>query len=221
MPLNLRRPLLYLITSGQTSARTTQATEEFSNVLQLVQSAVDARIDLVQIREKNLNARALYELSVRAAGLTKSSATKLLVNDRPDIAVAAGADGVHLTTSSLPASVVRQAFGDELLIGVSTHSPEEALVARRGGADFVVFGPVFETPAKEKYGEPQGLEQLERIASKLGPFPVLALGGITIARVSDCIQVGARGIAAIRMLNDPFQLDRIVNEVRASLERRL
>lgn len=221
MPFNSQTPLLYLITSGKTTTRTTPASEDFSNVLQLIQTAVGARIDLVQIREKNLSGSVLYELSERAAGITKGSATKLLVNDRADIAVAAGADGVHLTTSSLPTRVVRQAFGHELIIGVSTHSQEEAELARQSEADFVVFGPVFETPEKEKYGEPQGLKQLERITAKLGPFPVLALGGITVASVSDCIQAGARGIAAIRMLNDPLQLDRIVNEVRASMEGRL
>ena len=173
----------------------------------------------MQIREKNLSTSVLYDLTASAAVITKGSATKLLVNDRADVAFAAGADGVHLTTTSLPTSVVRQAFGDALLIGVSTHSLAEASEARRSGADFVVFGPVFETPAKEKYGEPQGLKQLETITSELAPFPVLALGGITIARVSDCIRAGARGIAAIRMLSDPAQLERIVNEIREGFER--
>src|ERR1700704_234261 len=91
------RPLIYLITSGRTTARTTPATEDFLNVLQLVRMAVAARIDLVQIREKNLSARVLYQLATSAAGITKRSATKLLINDRSDIAAAAGADGVHLT----------------------------------------------------------------------------------------------------------------------------
>jgi len=215
----LQPPLLYLITSGATTNQTAPATEDFHNVLQLIQAAVAARIDLVQIREKSLSASVLYDLSASAAAITRGSATKLLINDRSDIAAAAGADGVHLTSASLPTSVVRQAFGDEFLIGVSTHSLAEASEARRSGADFVVFGPVFETPAKEKYGEPQGLKQLETVTSGLAPFPVLALGGITSARVSDCIQAGARGIAAIRMLNDPMQLDRVVNEIRELFER--
>jgi thiamine-phosphate pyrophosphorylase len=201
------------------TARTTPATKDFSNVLHLLQAAVTAGIDLVQIREKNLSASVLYQLSASAARVTRGSATKLLINDRSDTAAAAGADGVHLTTHSLPTDVVRRTFGDEFLIGVSTHSAREASVARRSGADFVVFGPVFETPAKEKYGEPQGLKRLETITSDLAPFPVLALGGITIARVPDCIQAGAQGIAAIRMLNDATQLDRIVSEIRESLER--
>lgn len=215
----LQGPLLYLITSGETTNRTTPATEDFSHVLQLIQAAVACRIDLVQIREKNLSTSVLYDLTASAAVITKGSATKLLVNDRADVAFAAGADGVHLTTTSLPTSVVRQAFGDAFLIGVSTHSLDEARRASLSGADFVVFGPVFETPAKEKYGEPQGLKQLETITSELGPFPVLALGGITIARVSDCIRAGASGIAAIRMLSDPRQLDRTVSEIGECLEK--
>jgi thiamine-phosphate pyrophosphorylase len=216
---NPPHPLIYLITSGETTTQTTPAAEDFSNILQLVRKAVAARIDLVQIREKKLSASVLYQLATEAAGITKGSATKLLINDRSDIAAAAGADGVHLTTSSLPTAVVRQSFGDEFLIAVSTHSLAEASEARRNGADFVVFGPVFDTPGKEKYGEPQGLKQLETITSALAPFPVLALGGITIAHVSHCIRAGARGVAAIRMLNDVTQLERIVSEIRELVER--
>lgn len=217
--LQLQKPLIYLITSGQTPPATTPATEDFRRLLRLAKAAVAAKIDLLQIREKNLSANVLYALTASAANITRGSHTKLLVNDRADIAASAGADGVHLASNSLRPDVVRSAFGDHFLIGVSTHSLAEAVTARAGGADFVVFGPVFDTPAKEEYGEPQGLKQLETITSELAPFPVLALGGLTIDRVSDCIQAGARGIAAIRMLSDPMQLDRIVNEIRESFER--
>jgi thiamine-phosphate pyrophosphorylase len=180
----------------------------------VVQAAVAAGIDLVQIREKNLNASVLYQLSANAAGLTKGSATKLLINDRSDIAAAVAADGVHLTTNSLPAEVVRRTFGDDFLIGVSTHSAPEASVARRSGADFVVFGPVFETASKSKYGPPVGLANLEKVCLELSPFPVLALGGLTISNVAECIRAGAHGIAAIRMLSDPDRLGNVVREIR-------
>jgi thiamine-phosphate pyrophosphorylase len=161
-----------------------------------------------------LSGRVLYELAASIAAITRGSHTKLLVNDRADIAASAGADGVHLATNSLPATVVRNAFGDKFLIGVSTHSLAEARAARADGADFAVFGPIFDTPAKEKYGEPQGLKQLEAITAELGTFPVLALGGISVERIADCIRAGAQGIAAIRMFDDPSQLDRVVNEIR-------
>jgi thiamine-phosphate pyrophosphorylase len=168
----------------------------------------------LQIREKNLRASVLYQLSVQAAALTRDSETKLLINDRSDIAAAAQADGVHLTTSSLPPEVVRQAFGNNFLIGVSTHTFEQAKLARDSGADFIVFGPVFETPSKRSYGEPQGLAKLATVAEALSPFPVLALGGVRIGNVAECIQAGARGVAAISMLQQPDRLLDIVKEVR-------
>jgi thiamine-phosphate pyrophosphorylase len=150
-----------------------------------------------------LHARVLFELVARAAEITRGSRTRLLVNDRSDIARAAGADGVHLTTQSLPADVVRKIFGAEFLIGVSTHSLEEARLARAAGADFVVFGPVFE---KRGYGAPQGVDKLAEVTRALGEFPVVAIGGITLDNVDECFQAGARGIAAIRLLNDTENL---------------
>lgn len=172
----------------------------------------------MQIREKNLNANVLYDLSLNAAAITRGSVTKLLINDRADIAVAAGADGVHLTTRSLPASLVRQTFGDEFLIGVSTHSLDEAARAAEDGADFVVFGPVFSTASKGDYGEPNGLDNLAKVDSALAPFPVLALGGITMDRFVSCIQVGAAGVAAISLLNDSGRLVEIADDLRRQFE---
>ena len=160
-------------------------------------------MSLFQIREKSLPARVLYELTSRAAEITRATQTRLLVNDRVDIARAAGADGVHLTTRSLPADVVRRICGAEFLIGVSTHSLEEARAARDAGADFVVFGPVFETESKRGFGEPQGLDKLRQVASELRDFPVLAIGGISLENFGACLEAGASGVAAIRLLNDP------------------
>jgi thiamine-phosphate pyrophosphorylase len=206
--------LIYLITSGQTTAHTTPATEDFWNILRLVRSAVAARVDLVQIREKNLIASVLYELATAAARITEGSATRLLINDRSDIAAASGAAGVHLTTLSLPTAVVRRAFGDEFVIGVSAHSLEEAIVARDGGADFAVFGPVFDTASKRKYGRALGVPALARVTSKLAPFPILAIGGVSLINVGDCIAAGARGVAAITMLQQPDTLADVAEEIR-------
>ncbi len=180
----------------------------------MVRAAADAAIDLVQIREKNLSAKVLYQLSTSAAAITSGSVTKLLVNDRSDIAFAAGADGVHLTAQSLGADVVRRTFGDKFLIGVSTHSLGEADTARRNGADFVVFGPVFETPSKDEYGEPVGLSNLAQVALELAPFPVLALGGLNMDNAAACVQAGAGGIAAIRMFSDPHALGEVAKNIR-------
>jgi thiamine-phosphate pyrophosphorylase len=220
MPLNPQTPLIYLITSGATTARTTTASEEFANVLCLADASVAAGIDLLQIREKNLSARVLYQLAESVAGIMRGSATKLLVNDRSDVASAAGADGVHLAGNSLPPDVIRRAFGPEFVIGVSTHSLREATAAKESGADFVVFGPVFETESKRQFGKPLGLEQLQKVASAVAPLPVLALGGVELENVTACLRAGSRGVAAIRMLNDPKKLDRIVNTVRESFIER-
>ena len=156
----------------------------------------------MQIREKSLSARVLYELATRAAAITRGTATRLLVNDRFDVARAAGADGVHLTARSLPVKVVRAICGDDFLIGVSTHSLETALNARSEGADFIVFGPVFETPSKQIYGEPQGLERLREVTKALEGFPVIAIGGINRENADECFRAGASGIAAIRLFNE-------------------
>jgi thiamine-phosphate pyrophosphorylase len=214
-----QKPLIYLITSGETTSQTTPTTKDFANVLELVEAAMAAEIDLVQLREKQLHAGVLYQLTENAAAITNGSLTRLLLNDRADIASAAGADGVHLSSNSIPTGVVRNTFGREFLIGVSTHSLAEATNAAETGADFIVFGPVFETSSKQQYGEPLGLTELAKATSTLKPFPVLALGGITIDRVSECFSAGAQGIAAIRMLNDPSRLSDIANDIRARFDR--
>lgn len=202
MPLPLPLPIIYAITSGASTAKTTSESPEFSSILLLIEAAVAAELPLVQIREKSLSARVLYELTSRAAALTRGSKTRLLVNDRFDIARAAGADGVQLTTRSLPASVVRRVCGEDFLIGVSTHSAETALEARAEGADFVVFGPVFETESKRAFGPPQGLEKLREVTSALEGFPVVAIGGINLENVLECFSAGASGMAAIGLFNE-------------------
>lgn len=183
-------------------------------MLRLIRAAVDADVPLFQIREKSLHARVLFELVVRAAKITRGSKTRLLVNDRSDIARAADADGVHLTSQSLPVEVARSICGLDFLMGVSTHSLDEARGARDAGADFVVFGPVFETESKRSYGEPQGLYKLRDVTRALGEFPVVAIGGVTIDNVDACFQAGARGVAAISMLNDTENLSSIVEAIR-------
>ena len=141
----------------------------------------------------------LYDLTVQAVEITRGTTTRVLVNDRVDIARGAGADGVHLTSHSLRADVVRKICGPEFLIGVSTHSLAEARAARDAGADFVVFGPIFDTESKRAFGEPQGLDKLREVASDLGEFPVIAIGGITRENFSACVAAGASGIAGISM----------------------
>jgi thiamine-phosphate pyrophosphorylase len=216
MPLDpLTAPASYLVSPGATTPETTRESDEFLRLLSLVRAAADARIDLVQLREKLLRPRVLHELASRCAAITRGSRTRLLVNDRADIAHAAGADGVHLTTRSLEASVVRRAFGSDFLIGASAHTLAEARSAREGGADFAAFGPVFDTPSKRALGAPVGLEALRGVAAALAPLPVFAIGGVTRENAREALRAGARGVAAIRLFADPDRLREAVEEIRS------
>lgn len=214
MRLDLSKPILYLITRGASTETTTPESPEFKQILEQVSAAVAAGIELIQLREKRLRARVLFELTEQSAAMTRGSATRLLVNDRADIAAAGGADGVHLATQSVDAETARRTFGDNFLIGVSTHSLFEAEVAQRGGADFVVFGPVFATQSKEKYGPPTGLAMLEDLATELAPFPVLALGGVDVTNARDCVRAGAGGIAGISLFEEPDGIREVVRKLR-------
>ncbi|HEU4387016.1 MAG TPA: thiamine phosphate synthase, partial [Blastocatellia bacterium] len=176
---NHQAPLLYLITDRRILAQTRPGTHGESELIVLVEfieEAIDAGVDLIQLRERDLSGRELYDLAKATVRIAAGTQTRILINDRADIAASLGA-GVHLTTRSMTAGTVRETFGEELLIGVSTHNLIELEGAERGGADFVVFGPVFETESKKEYGPPVGLETL-RAAAAATPLPVLALGGI-------------------------------------------
>jgi len=203
MRARLTTPITCLITPG-----TTASGGAFDETLALVRLAADRGVTLVQLREKNLTARELYALASRAAALTRGTRTRVLVNDRADVARAAGCDGVHLTTVSLRASVVRRAFGEGFVVGVSAHSLEEAREARDGGADFATFGPVFDTPSKRAYGPPVGPAALREAARALEGFPLVALGGVSDENVAAVLEAGAAGAAAIRMFADEQRLGR-------------
>ncbi len=218
MPLNLSKPILYLITRGATTEATNSSSSEFQDILSQVSSAVEAGIDLIQVREKHLTARVLFELTERAVKITGATSTRLLVNDRADVAVGAGADGVHLTTQSLDAATIRKAFGEDFLIGTSTHSLAEATAARDLGADFAVYGPIYQTKSKEQYGAPQGLSNLSEVTRALDRFTVLALGGISASNAKECLEAGACGIAGISVFSAPEKLKRVVRVLRESTE---
>jgi thiamine-phosphate pyrophosphorylase len=213
MRFDLSKPILYLITRGASTETTTRNSPEFRQILEQVSAAVAAGLELIQLREKRLTARVLFELSEQSAALTRGSATRVLVNDRADVAAAAGADGVHLTTQSIDAATIRRTFGDDFVIGVSTHLLAEAEVAKEAGADFVVFGPVFATPSKEQYGLPTGLANLEGVAKELAPFPVLALGGVEMTNARECLRAGASGIAGISLFAEPNRISEVVRKL--------
>lgn len=191
---------IYLITDGTITPE--NFTEKKNGLRRLLQTAVAHKINLIQLREKQIPARLVFELTAEAVKIAQNTATRILVNERADIALAAGAAGVQLTAQAIPADVVRRSFPKDFIIGVSTHTLAEAEAARRHKADFAVFGPVFATPSKTAWGEPQGLEKLGRVCSELSPFPVIAVGGIDETNYPQVFAAGARGFAAIRFLND-------------------
>ena len=190
-----------MITDGTTTAE--NFTEKKLQILKLIKTAVESKINLIQIREKQLAARFVFELASEAAKITRQTRTKILVNDRADVALAANADGVHLTTASLSAETIRRAFPPNFIIGVSAHTIEEAEIAKRHGANFVTFSPIFSSPGK---GNPQGVEKLREVCERLKPFPVVALGGIDETNFREVLQAGASGFAAIRFLNNERNL---------------
>jgi thiamine-phosphate pyrophosphorylase len=187
-------------------------------LLPWIQEAIRVGVDLVQIREKDLPTRDLLALVKAARDAARRTATRLVVNDRLDVALAAGAAGVHLGTQSLPARVVRELVPRDFLVGVSCHSLEETLRAEVGGADYVVLGPIFATPSKLPYGPPLGLAKLREVAAR-AKIPLLALGGITVERVRACLEAGATGIAGISIFQNCESLEERVQQLRAEFKR--
>ncbi len=182
-------PRLYVVTDRQqTAGRPLDA---------VVAAAAHGGAGMVQLREKDLTARELFDLGARLQDLLTPHDIPLLINDRVDVAQALDAAGVHLAGHSLSPALARRVLGPDKLIGVSTHSLDDARKAVGEGADFVVFGPVFDTPSKRQYGTPQGLQRLAEVVARV-TCPVIAIGGIDPDNVSQVLQTGAHGVAMIR-----------------------
>lgn len=177
-----------------------------------------AGVEYIQLREKDLETRALEALALKAMSALGGSRTQLLINSRSDVALACGAHGVHLPANDLSASEVRSIFArvgkSEPVIAVSTHSLSEVASAEAHGASFAVFGPVFE---KSGSANLEGLEQLRRICHRTEAaqprMPVWALGGITLENAQQCVTAGAAGIAAIRLFQEN-DVDVIMRKLR-------
>ena len=181
---------VYLITDRKLVRRHT-------SLVTAVKKALQGGIRAVQLREKDMGTRDLLQLAYKMRNLTEEYKAKLFINDRFDIGLAVGADGVHLTQNSIPVSIVRETVKKKLFIGVSTHSLKEAKEAENGGADFITFGPVYRTPSKLKYGKPVGIDTLKQVSSKIN-IPVFAIGGINSSRIKHIRESGAHGVAMIR-----------------------
>ena len=180
---------LYLITDRhQTRNR---------SLISVIEEALQAGVKAIQLREKDLPTRPLLSLAYELRKLTRAYGARLLINDRVDLCLAVEADGVHLRTDGLPVERVRSLLGPEKLMGVSTHSVQEAQKAQRGGADFIVLGPIYFTPSKASYGSPLGPVILQ-VARRAGvTLPIFAVGGVTPERVQEIRSAGANGAAVI------------------------
>ncbi len=186
----ITRPLppLYVVTDRQQTGE--------DRLLPILGDIIPERGMMVQIRERDLGPRALLNVVEDVRRLARPFGVPCLINDRVDLVLATGAAGVHLRADSLPVRAARKCLGSGYLIGKSVHSVEEVLQSQQDGADFVVLGPVYETPSKRQYGPPLGVSAV-REASGRCAIPVYAIGGMTPARVETVMAAGAAGVAVV------------------------
>ncbi len=183
-----------------------------------------AGVDWIQVREKDLSGKECAALTsaaierVARQSTRKQGTTRILVNDRLDVALSQAAGGVHLGENSLPVEKARKLADSRIrpqdfLIGVSCHSVQAATAAAKGGANYIFFGPVFATPSKAAYGAPQGLARLAEVCRAVS-LPVVAIGGITLDNAASCLSAGASGIAAIRLFQEAQDVASLVKTLR-------
>lgn len=213
------KPILCYVTDRKTLG--TGTPEAAGDPLLAIRRAIAAGVDWIQIREKDMPTRPLLHLARSAVAAAQSSTTRILINDRLDVALAASAAGVHLGEASLPATAVerwrhagRAPAG--FLMGASSHSLAAAGEAEGAGADYIFFGPVFATPSKAAYGPPQGLERLAEVCRSVR-IPVLAIGGIHLENAALCLAAGASGFAAIRLFQESADLAAVVTKLRPAV----
>lgn len=220
-----RSPILCYVTDRKSLAF--GETDQNQALLKRIASAAAFGIDWIQIREKDLSAKELSSLTRDAVAQTKQinerkgNASRMLVNERADVALSERAGGVHLGEHSLPVQDVCEWLDgrfnlderDKFLVGVSCHSVQASVSAAHEGADYIFFGPVFATPSKAPFGAPQGLQRLAEVCRAV-TIPVLGIGGITRANASDCFSAGAAGIAAIRLFQDAENLATLISDLR-------
>ena len=162
----------------------------------LLQQVLTAGTSAIQLRERDLSARELVTLAREVQAVTASFKSQFLINDRVDVALALEGVGVHLRSNSLPLPVARQMLGAQRLLGISVHAVEEAVQAEAAGADYIVLGPIYETPSKQTFGPPLGIHTLEK-ACTLVRIPIIGIGGVTAARAREMRRAGAFGVAVI------------------------
>ena len=184
----------------------------------LLQRVLTAGISMVQLRERDLSARELVTLAREVQAVMASRRSQLLINDRIDVALTLEGVGVHLRNNSLPVSVARQLLGARRLLGVSVHTVEEVLSAQSQGADYIVLGPIYETPSKQMFGPPLGIHTLEK-ACRLVRVPIIGIGGVTAARAREMRRAGAFGVAVITAILGAADVESATRELLDAVTR--
>jgi thiamine-phosphate pyrophosphorylase len=209
------QPILCYVTDRRSLPLSTSS-DAHDLLFDSVERAAAAGADWIQLREKDYSGREWAELVSGSLGRVdrRGARTRILVNDRLDVALAGGAGGVHLSENGIPVSDARRLRDEffqkrnrkpDFLVGVSCHSLGSALGAARDGADYIYFSPIFYTPSKANYGPPQGLDRLSVICQAIN-IPVIAIGGISAENAASCFEAGAAGVAAIRLFQDSAEL---------------
>jgi thiamine-phosphate pyrophosphorylase len=196
-----REPIICMITDG--TAVTQDPATSNKKAAQLASASVEAGFSIFQVREKGIDGRPLLDLVKAAVAARGASPLLITVSGRFDVALAAGADGVHLASDGLTADMVRRHVPDGFLIGVSTHSADEIREARDQGADYVHFGPVFATTGK---GRALGIERFAEVCNEFSGFPIIGLGGIDATNYRKVLDAGCSGVAAIRWFGSPIEI---------------
>jgi thiamine-phosphate pyrophosphorylase len=216
-------PVLCYVTDRRSLPLATSS-DALPMLLHTIVSVAAEGVNWIQLREKDLCGGESLSLTRSAleAIRSRASRTRIIVNDRVDVALAAGAGGVHLSENGFSVPDARRLVDRfekdsgkslDFLVGVSCHSLGSALGAARDGADYIYFSPIFHTPSKAFYGPPQGVERLRQICNSV-KIPVIAIGGITLENVASCYTGGAAGVAAIRLFQDATDLSAIVSALR-------
>jgi thiamine-phosphate pyrophosphorylase len=181
-------------------------------LVSLLQRILTVAEPAIQIRERDLSARELVALVREVQAMTVSHRSQLLINDRIDVAMALEGVGVHLRSNSLPVSVARRLLGAERLLGTSAHAVEEAVQGESQGADYIILGPIYETPSKQLFGPPLGIRTLEK-ACRLVSIPVIGIGGVTAARAHEMRRAGAFGVAVITAILSAADVESATREL--------
>ena len=183
-------------------------------LVSVLAQALKAGRPSIQLRERDLCAKELLALADEIQQLTGPRGVQLVINDRLDVALSLEGAGVHLRSNSLPVSVARRLIGPRRVLGASVHSVKEAVEADAGGADYIVLGPIYDTPSKQRYGPPLGLSALEG-AARAVRVPIVGIGGVTAARARDMRLAGAFGVAVVTAV---LSADDVEGATRALLD---